>query len=196
MSDYYDEEEEYEDCDEESSTSEADVQKIITLLKDGTGTEAINKALEIAAASIVTDLKSSIISALKNIIRDKCGEQIKELAQQEMPRLLAEVMNEKIVVTGNSWDQKQQEVREIVKQQMDKALGELGHSSTREKLIKETVSTFISKELEQRAQEAVKEFKTDLLRDMSKEAMKTVTAAIAKAIGSDNRLVALLSAAA
>lgn len=173
----------------------AAVRELLDGLKANQGDAIIARVLDEMTKSLADMLSYKVREELAELIKKQCGKQIAELAKEYMVSTFLSTLGEKLVISGErSWDQKEMTIKDVIHCEMKKAAENLRSSSTRDTLIKEAINKFMSEEVVKEARAAIDEFKRDTLGELSKGMMKQIVSTVAKAIGNDKKMLAILQA--
>lgn len=191
---YYEEEPDFED-EIPATTDELEqaIQELMPKLSD-LSPEALRKIAERASQALSVEVDQHVRKEVKTLVLKACGAQLQELAKKHMQDVFAEVLVEKVIVSGDSWSQKEATIREVIQGEMKKALENLKSDHKRENYVKEVINNFLGKELQDIAKSAVSEFKKEVLQELTKESTQRLTRTIAKAIAGDTKLLSVLKA--
>lgn len=188
-----------DDCDEEENdeivtdTGEAAVLELTKYMNSLPESVLKNLARE-AARQIVNGMRNTIERSVKDLVIKECSAQIKTKAEVYMEAAFAEALVGKVLVSGTSWDEKRESIKEVIRKEMSKAVDGLKSDYKREDFIKTALNGLIDKELAQIAKAAVDEFRQKVMKDISKEAMTQIVKSVAGTIAGDKKFVALLEA--
>lgn len=143
---------------------------------------------------IARTMRGEIMAAMRKLVEIECGKLIKEMAKVELKSIFLDVISSQVVVAEVGWKEKRLEIKEIIFKEYQEKLNSFYNKEQVNALAQVAVKDLLSKDIEAMSKDAINQFKKDLSDEVNKTAMQNITKAIAGAISSDSKLLAILKA--
>lgn len=154
--------------------------------------EIANPILSKVADEASRRLEDHLMKQLKVLIEKACGDQIKVMAKAHMEKTFLEVISSSIVIANSGWREKKVQIKDVIKEELDSKIKSMYGKDEVSRIATKAVEDLLRKDIDNIAKQSVQDFKNDISDQINKEAMQNITKAIAGAIGSDNKLLAIL----
>ena len=143
---------------------------------------------------VAMTMRRELMSSMRSLVEKECGKLIKEMAKGELKNIFLDVISSQVVISGGGWEEKRMSIKQIIFNEYQEKLKNFYNKGEVNTLAQTAVRDLLAKDIESMSKEAINQFKKDLSDEVNKTAMQNITKAIAGAISSDSKLLAILKA--
>lgn len=156
--------------------------------------DMLGEILANISKDVAMTMRRELMSSMRSLVEKECGKLIKEMAKDELKNIFLDVISSQVVIAEVGWKEKRLEIKEIIFNEYQEKLKSFYGKDEVNKLAQRAVRELLEKDLQSMSKDAIEQFKKDLSDEVNKNAMQNITKAIAGAISSDSKLLAILKA--